>query len=135
NDENERRTRDAIAKALPDVFVSTSSEVLPEYREYERFATTVLNVYVAPRVRRYLTSITARLAAQGYRQPLAVMTSNGGTLPAERVVEFPVHSMLSGPAAGVIGAAHVAAASGHANLIPSDLGGTRTHVRPVPAGP
>ena len=128
NDENERRTRDAIAKALPDVFVSTSSEVLPEYREYERFATTVLNVYVAPRVRRYLTSITARLAAQGYRQPLAVMTSNGGTLPAERVVEFPVHSMLSGPAAGVIGAAHVGRASGHPDLITYDMGGTSTDV-------
>src|SRR5207253_999405 len=104
NDDNERRTKAAIATALPEVFVSTSSEVLPEYREYERFATTVLNVYVAPRVRRYLTSIAARLAERGYRRPLAVMTSNGGTLPAERVVDFPVHSMLSGPAAGVIGA-------------------------------
>ena len=128
NDDNERRTKAAIATALPEVFVSTSSEVLPEYREYERFATTVLNVYVAPRVRRYLTSIAARLAERGYRRPLAVMTSNGGTLPAERVVDFPVHSMLSGPAAGVIGAAHVAAASGHANLITYDMGGTSTDV-------
>src|SRR5438132_1382024 len=128
NDDNERRTKAAIVTALPEVFVSTSSEVLPEYREYERFATTVLNVYVAPRVRRYLTSIAARLAERGYRRPLAVMTSNGGTLPAERVVDFPVHSMLSGPAAGVIGAAHVAAASGHANLITYDMGGTSTDV-------
>ncbi len=128
NDGNERRTKDAIAKALPEVFVSTSSEVLPEYREYERFATTVLNAYVAPRVRRYLTSVGARLAAQGYRRPLAVMTSNGGTLPAERVVDFPVHSMLSGPAAGVIGAAHVGRASGYADLITYDMGGTSTDV-------
>ena len=128
NDDNERRTKAAIATALPEVFVSTSSEVLPEYREYERFATTVLNVYVAPRVRRYLTSIAARLAERGYRRPLAVMTSNGGTLPAERVVDFPVHSMLSGPAAGVIGAAHVGGASGHANLITYDMGGTSTDV-------
>jgi N-methylhydantoinase A len=128
NDLNERRTKEAIAKALPEVFVSTSCEVLPEYREYERFATALLNVYVAPRVRRYLTSIAARLAAQGYRRPLAVMTSNGGTLPAERVVEFPVHSMLSGPAAGVIGAAHVGRASGHPDLITYDMGGTSTDV-------
>jgi len=128
NDDNERRTKAAIVTALPEVFVSTSSEVLPEYREYERFATTVLNVYVAPRVRRYLTSIAARLAERGYRRPLAVMTSNGGTLPAERVVDFPVHSMLSGPAAGVIGAAHVGGVSGHANLITYDMGGTSTDV-------
>ena len=128
NDDNERRTKDAIAKALPEVFASTSSEVLAEYREYERFATTVLNAYVAPRVRRYLTSVGARLAAEGYRRPLAVMTSNGGTLPAERVVDFPVHSMLSGPAAGVIGAAHVGRASGHADLITYDMGGTSTDV-------
>jgi N-methylhydantoinase A len=134
NDDNERRTRAAIAAALPDVFVSTSSEVLPEYREYERFATTVLNAYVAPRVRRYLTSVGARLAAQGYRRPLAVMTSNGGTLPAERVVQFPVHSMLSGPAAGVIGAADVGRASGHADLITYDMGGTSTDVCLVRAG-
>jgi N-methylhydantoinase A len=81
--------------------------VLPEYREYERFATTLLNAYVAPRVRRYLTSIGRRLAERGYERPVAVMTSNGGTMPAEHIAEFPVHSMLSGPAAGVIGAAHV----------------------------
>ncbi len=128
NDDNERRTKEAIRKVLSDVFVSTSSEVLPEYREYERFATTVLNAYVAPLVRRYLTSVGARLAAQGYRRPLAVMTSNGGTLPAERVVELPVHSMLSGPAAGVIGAAHVGRASGHPDLITYDMGGTSTDV-------
>jgi N-methylhydantoinase A len=128
NNDNERRTKDAIAKALPEVFVSTSSEVLAEYREYERFATTVLNAFVAPRVRRYLTSVGARLAAAGYRRPLAVMTSNGGTLPAERVVDFPVHSMLSGPAAGVIGAAHVGRASGHPDLITYDMGGTSTDV-------
>jgi N-methylhydantoinase A len=134
NDDNERRTKEAIANALPEVFVSTSSEVLPEYREYERFATTVLNAYVAPRVRRYLTSVGARLAAGGYRRPLAVMTSNGGTLPAERVVEFPVHSMLSGPAAGVMGAAHVGRASGHTDLITYDMGGTSTDVCLVRAG-
>jgi N-methylhydantoinase A len=134
NDDNERRTREAIAAALPDVFLSTSSEVLPEYREYERFATTVLNVYVAPRVRRYLTSITARLAEHGYRRPLAVMTSNGGTLSAERVATFPVHSMLSGPAAGVIGAAHVGRLSGHPDLITYDMGGTSTDVCLVRGG-
>lgn len=134
NAENERRTKEAIVKALPHVFVSTSSEVLPEYREYERFATTALNVYVAPRVRRYLASVAARLAAQGYQRPVAVMTSNGGTLPAERVADLPVHSMLSGPAAGVIGAAHVGRACGHPDLVTYDMGGTSTDVCLVRAG-
>src|SRR5687767_4450203 len=128
NDDNERRTKEAIAKALPDVFVSTSSEVLPEYREFERFATTALNVYVAPRMRRYLGSVARRLADQGYRRALSVMTSNGGTLPAERVAAMPVHSMLSGPAAGVIGAAHIGRAAGDSNLITYDMGGTSTDV-------
>ena len=128
NDDNERRTKEAIAEALPDVFVSTSSEVLPEYREFERFATTALNVYVAPRVRRYLGSVAGRLAAQGYRRPLAVMTSNGGTLPAQRVADMPVHSMLSGPAAGVIGAAHIGRVAGDRDLITYDMGGTSTDV-------
>src|SRR5207248_7083004 len=101
NDDNERRTKAAIVTALPEVFVSTSSEVLPEYREYERFATTVLNVYVAPRVRRYLTSITTRLAERGYRRPLAVMTSHGGAPPPRRGAACPVPPVLAAPARGV----------------------------------
>jgi N-methylhydantoinase A len=128
NDANERRTKTWLAAHLPDVWVTTSSEVLPEYREYERFATTVLNAYVAPRMRRYLTALQVRLAAEGYERPLAVMTSNGGTLPAERLAEFPVHSMLSGPAAGVIGATSMGRAAGYRNLITYDMGGTSTDV-------
>src|SRR5256885_4276709 len=127
NDDNERRTKAAIATALPEVFVSTSSEVLPEYREYERFATTVLNVYVAPRVRRYLTSIAARLAERGYRRPLAVMTSNGGTPPAERVGHLPGHSLLSGPAAGGDRAPHLGRARRAAQPLPHHHGRTRPH--------
>ncbi len=128
NDENERRTKAWLTSHGPELLVSTSAEVLPGYREYERFATTVLNAYLAPRMRRYLTSLQARLAAAGYERPLAVMTSNGGTLPAERLAEFPVQSVLSGPAAGVIGAAHVGRAAGYRNLITYDMGGTSTDV-------
>src|SRR5262249_14278935 len=80
NDVNERITRDTIRKAAPELVVSTSSEVLPEYREYERFTTTVLNVYVAPRVGRYLRSLEQRLGERNYRRDVAIMTSNGGTM-------------------------------------------------------
>jgi N-methylhydantoinase A len=128
NDANERTTKEAIRKAAPELVVSTSSEVLPEYREYERFTTTVLNVYVAPRVGRYLRSLESRLAEQSYRKDVAIMTSNGGTMSVATTSEFPVHTMLSGPAAGVIGAAFVGAAGGYRDLITYDMGGTSTDV-------
>jgi N-methylhydantoinase A len=128
NDANERATKAALERALPGAFVATSAQVVREYREYERFATTVINAYVAPRMRRYLASLGRRLAARGYRRSVAVMTSNGGTMPAAHIADFPVHSMLSGPAAGVIGAAHVGRASGYPHLIAYDMGGTSTDV-------
>ena len=128
NDANERASKEAIRKAAPELVVSTSSEVLPEYREYERFTTTVLNVYVAPRVGRYLRSLEGRLAERNYRKDVAIMTSNGGTMSVAKTAEFPVHTMLSGPAAGVIGAAFVGAAAGYRDLITYDMGGTSTDV-------
>ena len=128
NDANERITKDAIRKAAADLVVSTSSEVLPEYREYERFTTTVLNVYVAPRVGRYLRSLESRLAERSYRKDVAIMTSNGGTMSVAKTAEFPVHTMLSGPAAGVMGAAFVGRGAGYRDLITYDMGGTSTDV-------
>jgi N-methylhydantoinase A len=128
NDRNETRAKAAVRQAAPELFVSTSAEVLPEYREYERFATTVLNVYVAPRMGRYLGSLRARLADRGFRQDVAIMTSNGGTMSARRMADSPVHSMLSGPAAGVIGATFVARQIGQRDLITYDMGGTSTDV-------
>jgi N-methylhydantoinase A len=134
NDANERATKEALRRLLPEAFVATSAEVVREYREYERFATTLLNAYVAPRVRRYLASLERRLGERGYRRPVAVMTSNGGTMPAAHIADFPVHSMLSGPAAGVIGAAHVGRASGYSDIITYDMGGTSTDVCLVKGG-
>jgi N-methylhydantoinase A len=128
NDLNERLTRQWLEKSAPELFVSTSSEVLPEYREYERFATTVLNAYVAPRMARYLGSLRDRLAQVGYRRPVAIMTSNGGTMPGDTIARFPAHSMLSGPAAGVIGAVVVGGAAGYRDLVTYDMGGTSTDV-------
>jgi N-methylhydantoinase A len=126
NDANERATRDLIVSALPNAAVSVSSDVLPEYREYERFAATMLNAYVAPRMRAYLGALQAGLAERGYRHDIGIMISNGGTWPIPRIADSPVNSVLSGPAAGVIGAVRVGQAAGYDNLIAYDMGGTST---------
>jgi N-methylhydantoinase A len=111
-----------------DAALSLSSEVLPEYREHERFITTALNAYVAPRMRRYLASLRRRLSQAGSAAQVSVMTSNGGVLPDSRIEALPVVSMLSGPAAGVTAACAIGAAAGFANLIAYDMGGTSTDV-------
>jgi N-methylhydantoinase A len=126
NDAHERAARDILADAMPGAFIANSADILSEAREYERFATTALNAYVAPRMAGYLGALKGRLEARGYHPPVAIMTSNGGTLPADQLLRRPVNSMLSGPAAGVIGAVHVARAAGHANIITYDMGGTST---------
>jgi len=126
NPTNEARTKAALEAALPGVFVTASHEVSPEYREYERFATTAVNGYVAPRVRRYLASLESAVKARGYLRPVAIMTSNGGAWPIPEIAALPVNSVLSGPAAGVIGAAALGRAAGEPNLITCDMGGTST---------
>lgn len=128
NPRHEQRCAEIVAAQLPNAFVVTSSEVLPEYREYERFSTTALNAYVAPRMRRYVGDLEARLKAGGLRSELGIMTSAGGSLPASRVHALPVLTMLSGPAAGVIAAAHIGKMASHPNLVTFDMGGTSTDV-------
>ena len=134
NPEHERRCAAILSRRIPKATVTTSAEVLPEFREYERFSTTALNAYVAPRMRRYLGDLRHKLSEAGMSAPLAIMTSNGGSLPAARVEAMPVLSMLSGPAAGVIAAAHVGAAAGYPDLITCDMGGTSTDVCLVRGG-
>ena len=85
NPEHERRARRSWRRELPDATSRTSAEVLPEFREYERFSTTALNAYVAPRMRRYLGDLRSKLADAGMSRRSAIMTSNGGSLPARRV--------------------------------------------------
>lgn len=128
NDRNERATRDVVERVAPGVFVSASSDVLPEYREYERFTTTVLNVYVAPRMGRYLGALERKLRDLAYDRGVEIMTSNGGTMSVAKAMHEPVHSMLSGPAAGVMGAVFVGRETGHRDLITYDMGGTSTDV-------
>jgi N-methylhydantoinase A len=134
NPAHERRCAEIIGRRMPDAVVTTSSEVLSEYREYERFSTTALNAYVAPRMKRYISDLRQQLSLAGSVAPLSIMTSNGGALSAQLVEELPVLSMLSGPAAGVIAASHIGARANYPNLITCDMGGTSTDVCLVRGG-
>ena len=106
------------------VYVSRSSDVLPEIREYERTSTTVVNAYIAPTVRRYLSSLVERLRSRDIDAPIRVMQSSGGTTTLTAAVRRPAHIIESGPAAGVIGCARLARLTGTANMISLDMGGT-----------
>jgi len=126
NPAHELRAAAIAREELGEVPVSASCEVLPEYRELERFATTALNAYVRPRMARYLGTLARRLEDEGLGCAPEIMTSSGGSWPFERMAALPVNSMLSGPAGGVIGAAAAARALGLADVITYDMGGTST---------
>ena len=120
---HERRICAALADRL-DVPITVSSELLPEFREYERASTCVLDAAVAPVMRRYLRRVLDRLPGA----TVSVMTSGGGVAGVDAVAAAPVHTLLSGPAAGVVGAAAIAAAEGFADAAAFDMGGTSTDV-------
>jgi N-methylhydantoinase A len=123
--------RDVLAQEHPDAVVSLSSDVLREYREYERAMTTLVDAAVKPGVSRYLAGIRARLGEIAPAVPFSVMKSNGGTLSAAEVVHQPITTVLSGPAAGSLGAAFVARAAGFDRVLTCDGGGTSTDVSVV----
>jgi N-methylhydantoinase A len=123
--EHEARIGAALRKAGFEV--SLSSEVLPEPREFERATTTVLNAYVAPRMRRYLTQLESRLAETGSND-LSIVQSSGGTLTPVQAGEHAANTLLSGPAAGVAGAFMEARWAGFDHIITLDIGGTSTDV-------
>ncbi|MDQ8727520.1 hydantoinase/oxoprolinase family protein [Bradyrhizobium sp. LHD-71] len=124
NPAHEHRARELIEATFADLDVSLSSVITPEFREYERTSTTVINAYVRPVIRRYVTRMQDALLSQGYRRDLMIMQSNGGVLPAEVAARLPVRMFLSGPAAGVAGASFIARHCGIGNLLTMDIGGT-----------
>ena len=128
NARHERRVAEILAAALPAVQVSLSSVVLPVFREYERSMTTVLNATVMPVVSGYVARLEDRVREAGIRAPLLLMKSSGGVTGAANVRRVPVETALSGPAAGAVGAAHVAVTSGERNLIAIDIGGTSADI-------
>jgi N-methylhydantoinase A len=128
NSDHERRVEAIAREMAPDLFISRSSAVLPEYREYERTMTTVLNAYVMPAVDRYLERIRDGLVAKGLPSGISIVRSDAGVMSLTTALERPVNTVLSGPAGGVLGASAVAAAAGYANVVSMDMGGTSTDV-------
>jgi N-methylhydantoinase A len=134
NPDHERRMRAVLAAEHPEAVVSLSSEVLREYREYERAMTTLVDAAVKPRVASYVAAIARRLAATAPGRPFYVMQSNGGVLSAAEVVHQPISTVLSGPAAGALGAALVARTAGFERVLTLDGGGTSTDVSVILGG-
>ncbi|HEY6864187.1 MAG TPA: hydantoinase/oxoprolinase family protein [Burkholderiales bacterium] len=124
NPEHEREAGAIVRRLLPGAYVSLSHEILREYREYERTSTTVVNAYVGPKVGGYVQSLARGLGGIGFRGDLTIMQSNGGVMTPEVATGRPVAMMESGPVGGIIAAARVAAALGHADAISFDMGGT-----------
>jgi N-methylhydantoinase A len=128
NPAHETRTRDRIAARLPGARVTLSCVVAPEMREYERFSTACANAYVQPMIGRYLRSLEARLAEEGFRAPLFLMLSGGGLTTVETASRFPVRLVESGPAGGAIFASHIARQCGLDKVLSYDMGGTTAKI-------
>lgn len=134
NSVHEEITKKRIREAWPSVYVCTSSEVLSEFREFERFSTTVVNASLMPVLDAYLERFEAGVASIGISASPLVMQSNGGAVSTETVRKLPVNTFFSGPAGGVIGAVGVAHPHGSSDLITFDMGGTSTDVSLVTGG-
>jgi N-methylhydantoinase A len=124
NPAHEQAVAQMVREALPAVAISVSSEILPEIKEYPRTSTTVINAYVQPVVRAYITALDARLRGLGIDAPLQLMQSNGGLASAGFAAEAPAHIIESGPAAGVVGGAALARRLQEPRIITFDMGGT-----------
>ena len=133
NDDHERALGKAVSEALPGAFVSLSSDVCREFREFERTSTVTVNAYIGPPVRDYLARFRERLAERAIAR-LSIVKSNGGLTSAANAEKYPVHLIESGPAAGVIAAAVLGASEGMEDLIAFDMGGTTAKVGVVTGG-
>ncbi len=125
---HERATRRALERLLPAAYISLSSEVLPQVKEYERFCTTVANAYVGPALARYLERLARRLRSSGYLGEVLIMQSHGGVAPVAEAERLAAGAMLSGPAGGIAGGRYCARLLGEGNLITFDMGGTSTDI-------
>jgi len=134
NPEHEQAAARVAARNHPGLYISTSSSVLPEFREFERTSTTVLNAYVGPKMAAYFDRLSIKLRDLGISVAPMIIHSNGGLLSIDTAKRLPVTTCLSGPAAGVIGAAVVGSAAGYHDLVTFDVGGTSTDVSLVVDG-
>jgi N-methylhydantoinase A len=134
NPAHERRAREIAGEAYPDLPVSISSDLVSEYREYERTLTAVLNAYVQPHVMTYVDHLASRLGEEGFAGRLNIVRSDGGTMSVASTKERPVDIAFSGPSGGAVGAAYLARRIGVPNILTLDMGGTSTDVALVRDG-
>ena len=134
NPAHEQRVGAILAEELPGVPVSLSSAVVPEYREYVRASTTVVNAALLPLLGAYIGALRDRVAGEGVAVPVHLMQTNGGVTPAERARELPIGLTASGPAAGVIGGARLAELVGEDDVLTFDMGGTTADIGLVLGG-
>lgn len=134
NPTHEELARDIIKEEYPECFVSISSEVIREYREYERTLTTCLNTGLMPLLSTYLDRLGDRAREAGAEAPLYVMKSSGGVATANELIKRPIAASLSGPAAGVIAAAAISSAAGIEDVLTLDMGGTSTDMALIEGG-
>ena len=132
--QHEQATAAAIRAAMPDAYISLSSEVLPQIKEFDRVSTTVVNAYVGPALSRYLNRLAERLVAAGYHGPVLIIQSHGGVAPIAESARLAAGGVLSGPAGGVAGSRYAAQLLEAPNLIPFDMGGTSTDISLVVDG-
>jgi N-methylhydantoinase A/oxoprolinase/acetone carboxylase beta subunit len=125
---HEERAREIIAEVFPEAFVTTSARVSPQFREFERFTTAAMNAFIGPKVKQYVSRLGAALQASGLGAELHIMASNGGVATPAMVAEKPVLTLLSGPAAGVLGGAWAGGLSNRRRLITFDVGGTSADI-------
>lgn len=132
--QHEQRAQAILQERLPDVFVTTSSEIAPQFREFERFTTACMNAYVGPTVREYITGLAGALGDAGLDADLHIMRSNGGIATPRQITLHPVQTLLSGPAAGVLGGAFSGTSAGRERLITFDVGGTSADIGVITHG-
>ncbi|HUG66069.1 MAG TPA: hydantoinase/oxoprolinase family protein [Gaiellaceae bacterium] len=128
NPEHERRVAEIVREEFPEAFLSVSSEVLPQYREYERFSTVCLNAYVGPKVATYVGRLESELRSLGVRTGVHLMTSASGVATPEAAMQRPVNLLMSGPVAGVVGGIWAGKQAGYGNVITLDVGGTSADI-------
>ena len=134
NLDNERRAAEAVRTMWPTPYVTAATEILPEIREFERVSTATLNAYLQPIVANYLDRLQGGLKAKDGDSDILIVQSNGGVMDVPTASKFPVRTALSGPAAGVIAARHIADAAGFQNIITCDMGGTSFDVSLIAGG-
>jgi N-methylhydantoinase A len=128
NPDHERRAAEIVREEMPDAFVTTSADIVPQFREFERFTTASMSAFVGPKIGNYLERLGASLADEGVSGDLHVMMSSGGVASVQAAAERPVTLLLSGPAAGILGGQWAGALAGRTRLITFDMGGTSADI-------